>query len=128
MYLYLFQILPVHGVGPIVQNVHLAAMGTLCLLLNVKHRQNGYKDCIDPPSEVIKKTFVLSRKQGTILSAPQIKDLAKQTLLPECDVRFWLQHLKEIEERRAEGAKKAKATRQRAKGTDCLFFKTSIAV
>ncbi|XP_028404007.1 inhibitor of growth protein 5-like [Dendronephthya gigantea] len=76
-------------------------------------QKNGYKDCmLNPPSEVIKKAFDLSRKQKTTLSATHIKDLAKQTLLPECDISFWLQHLKGIEERRAEGVKKAKATRQ----------------
>ena len=81
-------------------------------------RKNGHKDCmLNPPSEVIKKSFDLSRKRKTALSAAQINDLAKQTLLPESDVSFWLQHLKGIEERRAEGVKKARATRQRSKGT-----------
>jgi hypothetical protein len=82
-------------------------------------RKNGYKDCmLNPPSEVIKKAFDLSRKQITILSAAQIKDLARLTLLPECYVSFWIKHLKGIEERRAEGVKKARATQQSSKGTD----------
>ena len=78
----------------------------------LKHIQkNGQKDCMfEPPSEAIKRAFDLSKRQKTSLSVAQIKDLAKQTLLPECDVLFWLQHLKGIEERRVEKSKCNMAT------------------
>ena len=90
-------------------------------------QKNGHKDCIcNPLSEVIKKLFDLLRKWKTALSTAHINDLAKQTFLPKSDVSFWLQHLKGIEERRAEGVKKARATRQCSEGTS--IYCTCIAL
>lgn len=84
----------------------------------VEHiRQLGMKDCmLTPPSAIIKEAFEKSQKSKTTISSLEITELAKQTLLPEHDVSFWLQHLESIKERRAEGVKKAQAKRRCSRG------------
>ena len=78
--------------------------------------KNGTKDCMmKPPTQIIKESFNKASKSGTALTPSEVTQLAKKTLLPECDISFWIQHLEDIKKRRAEGARKAQATRAKSK-------------
>ena len=86
----------------------------LWAFLTTQHiRQLGMKDCmLTPPSAIIKEAFEKSQKSKTTISSLEITELAKQTLLLEHDVSFWLQHLESIKERRAEGVKKQRVLKR----------------
>lgn len=81
--------------------------------------KNGMGKCIlKPPTEVIEEAFTksLPSKKNKSPQPLELINLAKATLLTETDVAYWVQHLKDVKERRKEGAIKAKATRERSKG------------
>ena len=69
------------------------------------------------PSVVIAEKHRRAAKQGKQLTSSEIKQLAKDVLLTEENVRMWLEHLEGVSERRNEGAKKAAQTRAKEKGT-----------
>ena len=58
-----------------------------------------------PPSEIIKSEFKCKGDQ--LLKEDTCRDLAKQVLIKPTEVSFWLEHLKSVQEHRAQGAKKA---------------------
>ena len=79
-----------------------------------KHGRAGMM--FKPPSVVIVEKHRRATKQGKQLTSSEIKQLAKDVLLTEENVRMWLEHLEGVSERRKEGAKKAAQTRAKKKG------------
>ena len=79
--------------------------------------KNGTKDCVAPPSIVLKQAFddANKTKQDLVDLAPKV---AKKTLLSTDEVEIWFQHLQLIKERRVEGSRKAQVTKAKKKGQD----------
>ena len=74
-------------------------------------KENGTFSEKRPPSEIIKSEFKCKGDQ--LLKEDTCRDLAKQVLIKPTEVSFWLEHLKSVQEHRAQGAKKAAETRKR---------------
>ena len=72
---------------------------------------------LEPPSTVIAEAHKKATKQGHDLSSEEVTALAKEVLLTEDDVRMWIEHLRDVATRQKEGAKKAAATRSKAKNS-----------
>lgn len=75
-------------------------------------QENGTGSCVQPPREVI-SDFI---KHGGEVMDEEVKSLAQKTALSESDVRLWVDHLKHIQMRRKQGARKAKEKRRSQKG------------
>ena len=71
---------------------------------------------IEPPSNQLKELFTRSGAEPT---DSELKEIASNCLLPENDVRMWLQHLNTISENRKRGASKAAETRKRKRSYPC---------
>lgn len=84
-------------------------------------KEKGIKDCLVPPSVVLKKAFqnAVEKNQDPDKIVPE---LAKKTLLPTEEVRMWFEHLQLVKDRRKEGARKAKATKAKKKGKKYCFI------
>ena len=67
-------------------------------------QENGTGSCVQPPREVI-GAFI--KHAGEVMDE-EVKSLAQKTALSESDVRLWVDHLKHIQMRRKQGARKAK--------------------
>jgi len=55
-------------------------------------------------------------KQAGEVTDEEVKSLAQKTALSESDVRLWVDHLKHIQTRRKQGARKAAEKRRSQKG------------
>lgn len=66
-----------------------------------------------PPSQIIKE-FHMNNKDVSHSDA-EIDKLARRCLLSPDDVKIWLDHLKQVDQNRKQGAEKAKVTRQKNK-------------
>ena len=66
-------------------------------------QENGTGSCVQPPREVI-GDFI---KQAGEVTDEEVRSLAQKTALSESDVRLWVDHLKHIQTRRKQGARKA---------------------
>ena len=75
-------------------------------------QENGTGSCVQPPREVI-GNFI---KQGGEVTDEEYKSLAQKTALSETDVRLWVDHLKHIQTKRKQGARKAAEKRRSRKG------------
>ena len=70
-----------------------------------------------PPSVVLKEELNRITKAGeTTISDEVITRLAMKTMLSVEEVKMWMKHLKMVQERRKEGARKASETRRKKKG------------
>ena len=85
-----------------------------------------------PPSVVFKEKFNRITKAGeATISDEVIACLVMKTMLDVKEVRMWIDHLKMVQERRKEGARKATETQRKKKGksnTLCsiyFYFRTS---
>ena len=86
-----------------------------------KHiKENGMQDCAVPPSTVLNKAFE-DAKQKDLELEMMILELAKTTNLTAEEVKMWFDHLQLVNDRRKEGAKKAKGTRAKKKGISQTF-------
>lgn len=87
--------------------------------------KNGTRDCmVNPPSVIIQQEFNRLLKVQAQVSDEKITELARQTLLPADEVKFWVEHLKGVKNRRKQGARKAATTRAINKGQKRLSMKT----
>jgi len=85
-------------------------------------KRNGVKECLPPPSFVLKEAFQKAEKDKKDIN-DEITDLAKKTLLAVEDVKIWIKHLIDVKERKKEGAKKASMTRaKKKKGMRNAYF------
>ena len=87
--------------------------------------KNGTRDCmVNPPSVIIQQEFNRLLKVQAQVSDENITELARQTLLPADEVKFWVEHLKGVKNRRKQGARKVATTRVINKGQRRLSIKT----
>ena len=66
----------------------------------------------EPPSVTVRQYYFDKKKSGQPFADAEITNLARELLLPVMEVRMWLQHLADVDERRKAGAAKAAATRK----------------
>ena len=77
---------------------------------NIKRvQENGNGSCAQPPREVI-SDFV--KRVSGVVTDEAVKNLAQKTALSITDVKLWIDHLKQIQTRRKQGAKKAAEKRR----------------
>ena len=69
------------------------------------------KSVLKPPSTYIKEVFNIKKS----VTEEDIRQLAKEVLLPVNEVKIWINHLQSVIENRRRGARKAAATRQSKK-------------
>ena len=79
---------------------------------------------VNPPSVIIQQEFNRLLKVQAQVSDEKITELARQTILPADEVKFWVEHLKGVKNRRKQGARKAATTRAINKGQKRLSMKT----
>lgn len=79
---------------------------------------------VNPPSVIIQQEFNRLLKVQAQVSDENITELARQTLLPADEVKFWVEHLKGVKNRRKQGARKVATTRVINKGQRRLSIKT----
>lgn len=85
-------------------------------LINYVNNGGKMSDAM-PPSHVILESF---KRNNGIPNEVTVEQLSKQVLLPVEEVMMWLSHIKTVQDNRAEGAKKAAATRKRKKGNEVI--------
>ena len=79
----------------------------------VENFMNGLQEqvYVQPPSEIFKSEF--KREGAKLLEEESCRRIANNVLLKLSEVKMWFQHLKSVQDRRKEGAKRAVITRSR---------------